>query len=123
MVKSEIDTCYPQNYWKDIANGARCTKWEKVWFVSVCVGYGCDSGDNLVSSSLPYPHFNFCSNIDLMNLFAFLSRFDLSVITAVMAGQMMALGASKNVLPNQPPPLNVDMQCAHLTHQRVWMAF
>jgi hypothetical protein len=58
-----------------------------------------------------------------MNLFPFLSRFGLSAITAVMAGKMMALGASKIVLPNQPPPLNVDMQCAHLTHHRVLAVF
>ena len=28
--------------------GAWCSRWKKVWFANVCVGYSCHSGDNMI---------------------------------------------------------------------------
>ena len=48
MVKSEIESCWVRNYWKDAAYWAKCRRWKKVWFVNVCTSHYCDSGDNMI---------------------------------------------------------------------------
>jgi len=47
MVKSEIEACYPQNYWKQAAYDG-CRRWEWYWFIPVCKDYSCYAGDNMI---------------------------------------------------------------------------